>query len=61
MALRTFESTRRTQHFLRLLAEGKTPHQAAEEARVTHERVVQLLGEPTFRSAFVTLTEAKAA
>lgn len=51
------ETRRRTQEFLRLLGQGVAPVDAARVAGVKPDRVLRLLGDPTFRLAVCTLLE----
>jgi hypothetical protein len=57
---REHESRRRTSEFLRLLAGGAMPHDAARQAGVKPERALRLLGDPVFRRAFCELLDAAA-
>lgn len=55
------ETRRRTKQLLELLAGGATLADAAREARVKPDRVLRLLEDREFRTAYCTLAEAKAA
>lgn len=54
------ETRARTREFLRLLAAGAMPHDAARAAGVKPERALRLLGDPAFRSAFCQLLDRAA-
>lgn len=54
---RGFESDARLKEFFRLLAEGRTPRDAAREARIATDRLVGLLADPQFRRSVDALLD----
>ena len=57
---RDHETKRRTREFLRLLADGVMPHDAAKRAGVKPERALRLLADPAFRRTFCELLDQAA-